>query len=77
MNHPDDPMGKMKEEHLAFTYEGLCKSADIERAVSELHSETLRDLHGWLCRLNVESGIPGLVRGVVTLECCNRFLNHQ
>jgi hypothetical protein len=66
-----------REDHLADVYLGVCKSADVEVAVGGLHNETLRELHGWLCRLNVESGIPGLIRGLVVLECCNRFLERK
>jgi hypothetical protein len=77
MNTNETISDPMMERHLAEVYETICRCPDVERAVASLHSDTLRELHGWLSRLNVESGIPGLVRGVVTLECCNRFLNRQ
>jgi hypothetical protein len=77
MNTNDTTSDPMMERHLVDTYDMICRCPDIERTVASLHSDTLRELHGYLCRMNVESGIPGLVRGVVMVECCNRFLNRQ
>lgn len=77
MNHADDPTDDAKEEYLAGMYDAICRQPDVEQAIEALRNEALRELHGYISRLNVESGIPGLLRGVVVQECCNRFLNRQ
>jgi hypothetical protein len=53
----------------------ICVQRDEAAAVSELEDYALRDLLGWLGRLNVLSGIPGQIYGLCLLESSKRFQN--
>lgn len=54
-------------------YACICIQRDEAAAVAELEDYALRDLLGWLGRLNVLSGIPGQIYGLCLVESARRF----
>lgn len=67
----------LSEEQLAGMYAHLTKAADLEQAVKNLTSRSLRDLNGWLARAGVMTGIPALIHGVILVEAAERFMKMQ
>lgn len=55
-------------------YDWLAKQPDLERAIADLTSRSLRDLNGYLTRQGTDSGIPGMIWGLVIVESCDRFM---
>lgn len=55
-------------------YRRICQAADLEEAVRRAADKDLRELRGALARRGNLSGVPGLVWGVVTVECADRFM---
>jgi len=66
-----------REAHMENLYGWICCQPDQEQAVAGLEDYALRDMGGYLARLNVERGVPGLIRGLVICEACDRFMKTQ
>jgi hypothetical protein len=66
-----------KEARAWKVYRRICKAADLEGAVRELGARPLRELRGMLARRGNISGVPGLVYGLVTVVCADRFMEMQ
>ena len=63
-----------REAHMENLYGFLCRQPDQERAIASLEDYALRDLNGYLSRMNAESGVPGMIRGLCICEACERFM---
>lgn len=68
----------MSEEQLAGLYASVARAADVDRAVANLGSRSLRELGGWLMRQGAsETNLLGEVMGRVIVEGWKRFSNIQ
>jgi hypothetical protein len=65
------------EAHMENLFGWICQQQDQEKAVESLEDYALRDLNGWLARLNVPNGIPGLIHGLVLVEAAERFMRQR
>ena len=66
-----------RETHMEHLYAWICRSGDQEAIVAALEDYALRDLGGWLARLNVGTGVPGLIHGLVLVEAAERFMKQK
>ena len=64
------------ERHMENLYGYICRQADQAAVIALLEDYALRDLNGYLARLNLESGFPGMIRGLVICEACERFVEN-
>lgn len=64
-----------EEKRVRKLYAWLTWQPDLETAVRDLTSRSLRDLMGLLNARGVLSGIPGMVDGLITVEAARRFMN--
>ena len=58
-------------------YGYICRQADQAAVIANLNDRELRAFNGYLARLNLESGFPGMIRGLVICEACDRFMKTQ
>jgi hypothetical protein len=72
-NELDEDRADLMDTHMRNLYVWLCCQRDESAAVSSLEDYALRDLLGWLARLNVLSGIPGMIYGHAMVEASKRF----
>jgi hypothetical protein len=66
---------EVREAYVAAVYHQLCRAGDIERAVADLDDDTLRHLIGYLARLGIESGVPGLIAGIAQVSASDRWVH--
>jgi hypothetical protein len=64
-----------REPDMQTLYGWICQQRDEQAAIAALEDYALRDLLGWLGRLNVLSGIPGIIYGHALVEAAKRFQN--
>jgi hypothetical protein len=70
--------GPMSEEQIAALFASLARAADVDLAVANLGSRSLRELGGWLMRQGAsETNLLGEVMGRVIVEGWKRFTNMQ
>lgn len=60
--------------HLEDLFFWVCAKADQERAIADLDDDALRATHHYLVNLGVETGVPGLIHGLVICEASARFM---
>jgi len=63
-----------REAHLENLYGWICRQGCQESAVASLEDYALRDLIGWLSRLNEPHGVPGEILGRVLVEAARRYV---
>ena len=71
----DADRAQLRNAHMENLYLWICRQRDEQAAVECLEDYALRDLLGWLGRLNVLSGIPGIIYGHALVESSKRFQN--
>ena len=73
MSDLDEDRAELREAHMRNLYVWVCCQRDEQAAIAALEDYALRDLLGWLARLNVLSGTPGRVYGICLVEAAERF----
>lgn len=63
----------MSQEQIEEMYGWICQQGDEAVAIAKLEDYALRDLLGWLARLNILTGIPGMIYGHCLVEASKRF----
>jgi hypothetical protein len=71
----DADRAQLRNAHMENLYLWVCCQRDDAAAIAGLEDYALRDLLGWLGRLNVLSGIPGIIYGLALVESSKRFQN--
>ena len=59
--------------HMALLFGFICRAGCQVEAIESLEDYALRDMVFYLEAWNPESGVPAMIRGLVTVEACNRF----
>jgi hypothetical protein len=72
-----DTREEAAEAHMENLYGFICRQPNQEAVIATLEDYALRDLNGYLARMNAECGIPGLIRGLVMVEACERFMKNE
>lgn len=60
--------------HFEDLFLWVCRHADQERTIADLEDDALRATHHYLVNLGVETGVPGLIHGLVICEASARFM---
>jgi len=62
-----------RDEDIAGLFDWLTRQPETEAAIANLPAAHLRELLGYLARLNVLTGIPGEIYGHALVEAAKRF----
>jgi hypothetical protein len=65
---------KAEARRIKRLYRWLTWQPDLEAAVRDLTTRSLRELNGYLARKGATSGVPAMIHGLILYEAAGRLM---